>query len=399
MKITVIVLDSVGVGALPDAAQFGDPATGGDAGSHTLNHTLERSEIKLPNLTKLGLGCIPTVNLECPTKPLASYGRMLEVSKGKDTSTGHWEFMGAVLENPFQTFSNGFPLEVMDAFESAIGWVHNASPQDGEVTHGRGWLCNAPYSGTEVIKDFGPEHYETGKPIVYTSADSVFQIAAHLDVVPIEQLYKWCRTARAILQGPYAVARVIARPFRGEYPYERASELRQDFSLRPPRTVLNALLEAGKEVIGVGKIGDIYDHSGLTREIHTGSNLEGIEQTLEVMAQDFDGLVFTNLVDFDAKFGHRRDVLGYGRALEEFDAHLPRLLERLAMDDMLILTSDHGNDPTWSGTDHTREHALLLAYEPGKPAKDLGERSSFTDLGATVAQRLGVNWDGPGSAF
>ena len=384
MKITVIVLDSVGVGALPDAAEFGDVANGGDAGSHTLNHTLERSGVKLPNLEKLGLGCIPTVNLECPTAPLASYGRMLEVSKGKDTSTGHWEFMGVHLENPFQTFFDGFPPAVMEAFEVQIG---------------RGWLCNAPYSGIEVIVDLGPEHLETGKPIVYTSADSVFQIAAHLDIVPIEQLYEWCRAARAILQGPYAVARVIARPFRGTFPFERANELRQDFSLTPPRTVLNALFEAGKTVIAVGKIGDIYDHSGITREIHTGSNLEGIEQTLDVMAQDFDGLVFTNLVDFDAKFGHRRDPIGYGKALEEFDAHLPRLLEAVGQGNLLILTSDHGNDPTWTGTDHTREHALLLAYEPGKSAVNLGTRSSFADLGKAVADRLGVKWDGPGSAF
>ena len=384
MKITVIVLDSVGVGALPDAAEFGDTSNGGDAGSHTLNHTLERSGVKLPNLAKLGLGLIPTVNLERPTTPLASYGRMLEVSKGKDTSTGHWEFMGIQLENPFQTFFEGFPPAVMDAFETAIG---------------RGWLCNAPYSGTQVIEDFGGEHLESGKPIVYTSADSVFQIAAHLDVVPIEQLYEWCRAARAILQGPYAVARVIARPFRGAFPFERANELRQDFSLTPPRTVLNALFDAKKDVIAVGKIGDIYDHSGITQEIHTGSNLEGIERTLEAMKGDFDGLVFTNLVDFDAKFGHRRDPIGYGGALEEFDAHLPRLLEAVGGGNLLILTSDHGNDPTWTGTDHTREYALLLAFEPGKPGVFLGERSSFADLGATVACRLGVQWSGPGSPF
>ena len=384
MKITVIVLDSVGVGALPDAAEFGDISNGGDAGSHTLNHTLERSGVKLPNLAKLGLGLIPTVNLERPTTPLASYGRMLEVSKGKDTSTGHWEFMGIQLENPFQTFFEGFPPAVMDAFETAIG---------------RGWLCNVPYSGTQVIEDFGGEHLESGKPIVYTSADSVFQIAAHLDVVPIEQLYEWCRAARAILQGPYAVARVIARPFRGAFPFERANELRQDFSLTPPRTVLNALFDAEKDVIAVGKIGDIYDHSGITQEIHTGSNLEGIERTLEAMKGDFDGLVFTNLVDFDAKFGHRRDPIGYGGALEEFDAHLPRLLEAVGGGNLLILTSDHGNDPTWTGTDHTREYALLLAFEPGKPGVFLGERSSFADLGATVACRLGVQWSGPGSPF
>jgi phosphopentomutase len=391
MKITLIVLDSVGVGALPDAAQFGGHVGDiafNDVGSHTLNHTLAQAGTRLPNLERLGLGHIPTVDLPNHPQPnlhvMGSYGRMLEVSAGKDTSTGHWEFMGIQLEHPFQTFYTGYPPAVMQAFSQAIG---------------RDWLCNLPYSGTEVIKDYGPQHLQTALPIVYTSADSVFQIAAHLDVVPIEQLYAWCEAARAILQGEYAVARVIARPFRGEFPFERASELRRDYSLTPPFNVLNALQNAGKDVIAVGKIGDIYDHIGITLERHTGSNLEGIHVTLEQMQSDFDGLVFTNLVDFDAKYGHRRDVAGYASALEEFDQHLPALLGAVPEGGMLILVSDHGNDPTWQGSDHTREHALLLVYRPGKPSVYLGERSSFADLGATIAQALNVEWKGHGSSF
>lgn len=378
MNVTIIVLDSLGVGALPDADAFGD------VGSHTLNHILEHTDIKLPHLVSLGLGCVPTVDLPKTDAALGSYGRMREVSQGKDTSTGHWEFMGIQLESPFRTFGSGFPTEVIDAFEKAIG---------------RPVLCNQSYSGTEVIRDYGILHAQTGKPIVYTSADSVFQIAAHTDVVSIETLYDWCQTARNILQGEYAVARVIARPFAGEYPFERVSSLRKDFSLHPPRTVLNALQEAGKDVIAVGKIGDIFDHSGITQEIHTGSNAEGIEQTLRCLKSDFNGLLFTNLVDFDAKYGHRRDPQGYAKALVEFDQALPELLAAVKPGDLLMLVSDHGNDPTWFGSDHTREYAMLLAYRAGQSGVDLGERDSFADLGATVADALGVSWKGPGKSF
>lgn len=378
MKVTVIVLDSVGMGELPDADKFGD------VGSHTLNHTLEKTGVELPNLARLGLGKIPTVNHPSPEDVQGGYGRLKEVSAGKDTSTGHWEFMGVQLEHPFRTFSDGFPKEVMDRFEAEIG---------------KGWLCNLAYSGTEVIKDYGPEHIKTGFPIVYTSADSVFQIATHLDVTPIETLYEYCQKARDILQGEYAVARVIARPFRGELPFERAGELRKDFSLTPPRTVLNALFEAGKDVVGIGKIPDIYDHQGFTEEIHTDNNLDGIEKTLKRMQEDFEGLVFTNLVDFDAKFGHRRDPEGYGNALKEFDDRLPEILAQVPEDGLLVLISDHGNDPTAPGTDHTREYGMLLTYRPGKGSVNLGERATFADVGATVAEALGVQWEGPGTSF
>jgi phosphopentomutase len=386
MKITVIVLDSVGVGALPDAHEFASSPEhpNGDAGSHTLNHTLERSGAKLHNLEALGLGHVPTVNAERVAQPTGAFGRMLEVSKGKDTSTGHWEFMGVHLAKPFNTFYDGFPPEVMDAFSKAIG---------------TGWLCNKPYSGTDVIRDYGAEHLETGFPIVYTSADSVFQIAAHVDRIPLETLYAWCQAARDILQGDWAVARVIARPFRGAHPFQRVGEARKDFSLEPPRNVLDALFEAKLDVIGIGKIPDIYANRGFTQSIHTDDNADGIRKTLEVMHGDAHGLIFTNLVDFDAKYGHRRDVSGYARALEEFDAALPEFLNAVGKDDALILISDHGNDPTWFGTDHTREYGLLLAYRPGKSGVNLGERESFSDVGATVCDALGVAWDGHGSSF
>ena len=379
MKITVIVLDSVGAGELPDAQDFGD------VGAHTLNHTLQESGVRLPNLTALGLGQVPSVELaEKAATPSGSAGRLREISPGKDTSTGHWEFMGVPLSEPFQVFPSGFPQEVMQRFTAATG---------------TGYLCNLPYSGTQVIKDYGPQHLATGDPIVYTSADSVFQIAAHLDKVPVKTLYQWCRAARDILQGPFAVARVIARPFRGEFPFERAGELRRDFSLAPPRTVLDALKDAGKAVIGIGKIPDIFAHQGFTEEIHSDDNADGINKTRARMAQPYDGLVFTNLVDFDSKYGHRRDPQGYAGALRAFDDALPSLLAEVPDDGLLLLISDHGNDPTWPGTDHTREYGLLLAYRPGQAGVLLGERSSFADVGATVAQALGVAWDGPGESF
>jgi phosphopentomutase len=389
-SVTVIVLDSVGMGELPDARHFSASPEHphGDAGSHTINHVLEGAGITLPNLESLGLGLIPTVKAARPDSVRGAYGRMREVSLGKDTSTGHWEFMGIQLEHPFKTFLDGFPPVVMDAFSSAIGHPNQNA-----------WLCNKPYSGTDVIRDFGAQHLETGFPIVYTSGDSVFQIAAHVDRVPLETLYEWCRLARAILQGEFAVARVIARPFKGVHPFERLNESRKDFSLEPPENVLDALKAANLEVIGLGKIPDIYANRGFTQSIHTDNNDDGVINLLEVMRAGFHGLAFLNLVDFDAKFGHRRDVAGYARALVEFDAQLPAILELVSEDDLLIITSDHGNDPTWFGTDHTREHGLLLAYRPGMGAINLGERSTFADLGATVADALGVAWTGPGSSF
>lgn len=378
MKLALVVLDSVGVGALPDAEMFGD------AGADTLNHTLERTGVRLPNLARLGLGRVPGVHLPS-SEVIGAYGRMREVSPGKDTTTGHWEFMGVQSEHPFQTFPEGFPPAVMKRFSKEIG---------------RGYLCNRPYSGTEVIKDYGEAHLESGDPIVYTSADSVFQVAAHLDLVPTQTLYAWCRAARELLMGEFAVARVIARPFRGTYPFERAGELRRDFSLPPPPNVLDALSAAGKEVIGVGKIPDIYDHRGFTEEIHTGDNADGIQKTLDRLREPFGGLLMTNLVDFDARYGHRRDPQGYADALKAFDDRLPELLAALPPDGALVLVSDHGNDPTRSGTDHTREYGLLLAYRPGMiGGTDLGERATFADVGATVARALEVSWKGPGQCF
>ena len=385
MKIHVIVLDSVGVGALPDAHLFSSSTAHprGDEGSQTINHILQTG-ICLPNLEQLGLGWIPTVSAAKVPNPIGSYGRMREVSLGKDTSTGHWEFMGIQLEHPFQVFPDGYPKAVMDAFSAAIG---------------RGWLCNKPYSGTDVIRDYGAQHLETGFPIIYTSADSVFQIATHEDRVPLETLYRWCKEARSILQNEFAVARVIARPFKGSHPFDRAGEHRKDYSLEPPANVLDSLFAAKLDVIGLGKIPDIYAGRGFTQSIHTDNNDDGVQKMLSVMRSDFAGLAYLNLVDFDAKYGHRRDVLGYGKALETFDAQLPELLAAVLEGDRLILVSDHGNDPTWFGSDHTREHALLLEYRPNMTARDLGERSTFADLGATVCKALGVAWAGHGVSW
>ncbi|WP_261664574.1 phosphopentomutase [Deinococcus sp. Marseille-Q6407] len=395
MLMTIVVLDSVGVGELPDAAHFGDPQQGGDAGAFTLNHTLKAAPTALPNLAGLGLGSLPGVERSAETIPevesaRGAFGRMQEVSPGKDSSTGHWEFMGIQLENAFQVYPQGFPKEVMDRFDAATG---------------RGHLCNLPYSGTEVLKDYGEEHLRTGFPIVYTSADSVFQVAAHVDVVPVETLYAWCEAAREILQGKYAVARVIARPFTGQAPnFERLNDQRHDYSLVPPRTVLDAIKDSGKAVIGIGKIPDLYAGQGFTEQHHTDDNTDGIRQTLERMRragqEGTDGLIFTNLVDFDSKYGHRRDPQGYAAALKEFDDALPEFLAAVPEGGALLIISDHGNDPTWYGSDHTREHGLLLAYRPGmQELADLGTRETFADVGATAAEALGAEWDGPGQSF
>lgn len=380
MTVTLIVLDSVGVGALPDARSFGD------AGADTLDHIAAATGVQLPNLARLGLGNIAGVTRVPTVAPsLGSWGRLAERSPGKDTTTGHWEFMGVVLDAPFRTYSR-FPKDVMAAFDAVTGRPH---------------LGNKPASGTEIIKELGARHLETGAPIVYTSADSVFQIATHVDVVPLETLYRWCEAAREILQGEHAVARVIARPFTGRAgDFRRLGGKRRDYSLSPPSpTVLNAVAAAGKAVVGVGKIPDIYNRSGITREVKSASNAEGIDRTLELMREQPDGLVFTNLVDFDSLFGHRRDTRGYARALADTDARIPELMEATSDGDVLLFVSDHGNDPTWYGTDHTREYGLLLAYAPGLQPQDLGTRESFADVGATVAELLGVPWDGVGQSF
>ena len=380
MTVTVVVLDSVGVGALPDAANFGDE------GAHTLDHTLARAPVSLPNLQQLGLGNIEGVSSLSPARqPAAAFGRMRERSPGKDTTTGHWEFMGVVLEQPFRTFTR-FPSEVMEAFDRLTG---------------RGHLGNYPASGTEIIAELGEQHLETGMPIVYTSADSVFQVAAHVEVVPLAKLYEWCEGARRLLTGEHAVARVIARPFGGPPgAFERLGADRRDYSVSPPRrTVLQALADAGREVVAVGKISDIYNGVGITRSVKSKDNIDGVEQTIVQMQGRPHGLIFCNLVEFDSLYGHRRDPAGYSRALCDLDELLPRLTAELRDDDVLILVSDHGNDPTWQGTDHTREYGLLLACGPQVEPVSLGTRDSFSDLGATVAQLLDVPWDGPGESF
>jgi phosphopentomutase len=293
--------------------------------------------------------------------------------------------MGIVLDHPFRTFER-FPDAVMNAFDAVTG---------------RGHLGNRPASGTAIIEELGPRHLASGEPIVYTSADSVFQIATHVDVVPLPTLYAWCEAARAILTGDNAVARVIARPFAGSPgAFRRLGEARHDYSLVPPeRTVLDALVEDGRDVVGIGKIPDIYSHRGFTEEVHTRSNLDGVDRTLAAMRGRPDGLVFTNLVEFDSLYGHRRDPKGYAAALRDVDERLPELLAAVAPGDVLLFVSDHGNDPTWPGTDHTREHGLLLAYAPGRDGGDLGTRASFADVGATVAELLAVPWDGRGTSF
>jgi phosphopentomutase len=373
-RAVVIVLDSVGVGALPDAASFGDE------GSHTLGHILETiPDLALPNLCQLGLGNIAGLNgLESVADPDGHFGRMVEVSHGKDTATGHWEFVGCVLEEPFQTFMQGFPEDLLDRFvrETGCGGV----------------LGNRAVSGTVIIEELGREHQRTALPIVYTSADPVFQIAAHEDVVDIETLYSWCKVAYDLVI-PMGLSRVIARPFVGEWPDFERTHRRKDFTYPPPKpTVLESLTEAGIDVTGIGKIGSIFAYRGITDDRPTRDNEHGIDETIQCI-RDREGLIFTNLVDFDAKYGHRRDPVGYGRALEAFDRRLPEILDALHPGDLLMITADHGNDPTFRGTDHTREYVPILACIVGSGGgQHLGTRSSFADLGATLAEYFQVDW-------
>lgn len=366
-----IVLDSVGVGALPDAARYGDE------GANTIGHIVDRLHPDFPNLRALGLGHIADAHLEKDENAVGGYGRMREQSPGKDTTTGHWEMAGARLTQPFPTFPKGFPKELMDRFEKAIGVKT---------------LGNVVASGTAILDELGEEHVRTGYPIVYTSADSVFQIACHEDVYAPEKLYEMCRVAREMLAGEYAVGRVIARPFVGDKKgaFKRTGR-RRDFSLEPPRTVLDAMKEKGLDVLAVGKIEDIFAEKGITGSDHAAGNPACIEAMYRYLDRPYHGLCYVNLVDFDMVYGHRRDVAGYAAALKAFDAELPKIKEKLNDGDLLLITADHGCDPTYKGTDHTREHVPILAWVKGmKGLHNLGVRDTFADAAATVAEYFGI---------
>lgn len=371
-RALILVADSAGCGALPDAADYGDE------GSDTIGNVSRAvGGLSLPVMGALGLGNLTAIAGVPPTdRPRGYFGKMAERSHGKDTITGHWEMMGVVLAEGLRTFPRGFPPALIEAFLEATG-----AP---------GVLGNEVASGTEIVARLGPEHQRTGRPIVYTSADSVFQIAAHEETVPLETLYAWCRAARALLD-PWRVARVIARPFVGTPGAYVRTYHRKDFALATPeRTVLERLVEAGVPVVGVGKIPDIYDRKGITEEVHTEGNADGLARTEALLDRVDQGLIFVNLVDFDMLYGHRNDPAGYGRALEALDAALPRLLGKLGPDDLCLLTADHGCDPTTPSTDHSREYVPLLVHAPGRGGGPLGVRESFADLGATAAEWLGV---------
>ncbi|HKG14795.1 MAG TPA: phosphopentomutase [Pyrinomonadaceae bacterium] len=380
-RVALIVLDSLGMGEMPDAAAWGD------AGADTLGHICESREVSLPNLRAWGLGNVRRLAGVPPVEqPRGSYGRCALRSNGKDTTTGHWEMAGIILEKAFPTYPGGFPADVIDRF----------------VTEARvpGILGNYPASGTEIIKELGEEHVRTGKPIVYTSADSVFQIAAHEEVIPVARLYEICEAARNLLRGEHEVGRVIARPFLGEPGAFKRTENRHDYAVAPPCDMLLPVLSgAGLDVVAVGKISSIYDAAGVTKELPGKNNDQSIDETIRALDEESRGLVFSNLVDFDMLYGHRRDVEGYARALEHFDARLPEIESAMREDDLLVITADHGNDPTYRGTDHTREYAPLLVY--GKRARagvNFGDRGSLSDIGQTIADNFGLRL-GAGESF
>ena len=369
-RVFLIVLDSLGAGAAHDAASFGDE------GANTLKSIYNTGKLDIPNLKKMGIGNIKGLSfLGKSEDPVASFARLSELSNGKDTTTGHWEIAGLVSKKPFPTYPNGFPDSVIEEFSEKCG---------------RGVLCNKPYSGTEVIKDYGENHVRTGDLIVYTSADSVFQIAAHEDVVPLSELYDACRKAREILSGEHAVARVIARPFKGERGAYYRTPYRHDFSLTPPKATMLDAISRKKDVIAVGKINDIFAAQGITRAIETHGNDEGMDKTISLLDEDFNGLVFTNLVDFDTLYGHRNNAEGYAAALNEFDKRLGEFITKMSNDDVLLITADHGCDPGDISTDHTREDVPLLIYSPHLPSVDLGEKRGFTHIAKTVCDMLGI---------
>lgn len=371
-RIFLIVLDSVGIGEMPDAGDFGDE------GSNTLRAASMSRYFSMPNMKKLGLFHIDGIGMEKPKEvPLGAFARMTESSKGKDTTIGHWEIAGMISPRPLPTYPQGFPPEVIREFSERTG---------------RGVLCNKPYSGTEVIKDYGEEHMKTGDLIVYTSADSVFQIAAHEDIVPVDTLYEYCQTARELLTGEHGVGRVIARPFEGQPGSFSRTVRRHDFSLEPPgTTMLDQLVEHRKEVLGVGKIYDIFAGKGITDFVRTSGNADGIDKTLACMEREFEGLCFVNLVDFDMLYGHRNDVDGYAKALTYFDERLPEILQQMREEDILMITADHGCDPSTPSTDHSREYTPLVMFGAKVPAgHNFGTRPTFADIGATVLTYFGI---------
>jgi phosphopentomutase len=374
-RAIVLVCDSLGVGELPDAAEFGDE------GSNTLGHVLDSQHPQLPTLTKLGL--LHTLPTPATTEhATAAYGRMAERSAGKDTTTGHWEMMGLVVEDPFRTYPDGFPREVIEEYERRIG---------------RRTLGNKPASGTVILDELGEEHMRTGAPIVYTSGDSVFQVAAHEEIIPVEELWRICAEARELMRGEHNVGRIIARPFvgTGTGRFKRTAN-RKDFSVKPTgETVVERAHKAGREVIGLGKIADIFDRVGIGTEIRTESNSDGMRKTIDLIRESSADFIFTNLVDFDSKYGHRNDAAGYAKALETFDGELAGLLESLRENDLVFITADHGCDPTDVSTDHTREYVPLIVAGPGiRGARPLGTRSTFGDLGATLCDLLELSKTG-----
>ena len=396
-RAVIIVIDSLGVGAMPDAPEYGDSLN-----CNTLMNVAKfNNGLHLPNFEKLGLGNITDIQgVSKVNKPSASFGKMMEASHGKDTTTGHWEIAGLILEEAFKTYPNGFPEDLIDKFINKTGC--------------KSVLGNYPASGTAIIEELGDEHVKTKFPVIYTSADSVFQIACHVDVVPLNTLYEWCKDARAILDEGYGVSRVIARPFEGmSGNYKRISAARRDYSVLPPApTVLNKIVDNGGIVIGIGKIEDIFVKSGITHSVHTGGNKEGLELTLRALNRQLDlsetdirpagspnynkELIFINLVDTDMLYGHRNDPTGYGKALEEIDSYIPKIIKSIKEDDLLIITADHGCDPTAPGTDHTREYVPVIIYNPNIAAKDLNTRKTFADVAATVSEWLNIPYDGPG---
>lgn len=383
-RVILMVMDSLGVGALPDAEKYGDK------GADTLGHIADRmgDDFKIPELSKLGFG-----NIEAAAggrfrteKPEGSFCRLMEKSAGKDTITGHWEIAGIETKIPFKTYPDGFPKEFIEEFEKEIG---------------REVIGNYPASGTEIIETLGDEHEATGKPIIYTSADSVLQIAANTDVIPLAELYEICEKARALLHGDWACGRVIARPYVKENGKRVRTSDRHDYAVAPPEdTLLDKIEKAGKTVYAVGKIRDIFDGKGVTESVHTVSNMDGVDKTVEAMEKDFEGFIFTNLVDFDSMYGHRRNPEGYGQAIMDFDGRLPEIKAAMKPGDVLMLCADHGNDPVHSGTDHTREHIPLVVYgEEIKAGVNLGTRKSFADIGATIAEMLGAETTSIGESF